>query len=84
MEWMPERDQEMQENGQPERAMYKASRRGSQARAGQRREGRVWRLGPRAREIGGLEGRGKGAGKLSPGQLTAGCIGTGRSLPALT
>ena len=35
LEGMPERDQEMQENGQPERVMSKASRRGSQDRAGQ-------------------------------------------------
>lgn len=35
LEGMPEGDQEMQENGQPERVMSKASRRGSQDTVGQ-------------------------------------------------
>lgn len=62
MEWMPERDQEMQENGQPERVMSKVNRRGSQDRAWG--GGRIWRpdQGPRPGVgVGGVRRRrGKG------------------------
>lgn len=76
LEGMPERDQEMQENGLPEIAMSKASRRGSQGRATQSREAVIWRPELRAKgQRHGWRKEREGAAGLRPSKALQ--LGTG-------